>query len=167
MLSSSRKRFHWHNSSSHSATAARNAPKPKTKLLKNKSAGSFFLARNVFNSLFITSLVLCDNITKLDCDVDFSVYKILTEILEKMIELVKVSDNRINGTMRDVQIQPTQDSFVCRVQYLDDLDPFMEYNVREPPRPLYHTFNTTIPLSYQIAAVHRLLHAPHRVSVTL
>ncbi|KAJ8736910.1 hypothetical protein PYW07_000181 [Mythimna separata] len=61
--------------------------------------------------------------------------------------------------MRDIGT----DSFVCRVQYLDDLDPFMEYNVREPPRPLYHTFNTTIPLSYQIAAVHRLLQAPHRL----
>lgn len=77
-----------------------------------------------------------------------------------MIELVKVSDSRVNGTMRDIGA----DSFVCRVQYLNDLDPFMEYNVREPPRPLYHTFNTTLPLSYQIAAVHRLLQAPHRVS---
>lgn len=77
-----------------------------------------------------------------------------------MIELVKVSDkNRVNGTMRDIGA----DSFVCRVQYLNDLDPFMDYNVREPTRPLYHTFNTTIPLSYQIAAVHRLLQAPHRL----
>ncbi|XP_061717231.1 FH1/FH2 domain-containing protein 3 isoform X3 [Cydia pomonella] len=75
-----------------------------------------------------------------------------------MIELVKVND-RVNGSMRDM----VADSFICRVQYLDDLDPFMEYNVREPPRPLYHTFNTTIPLSYQIASVHRLLQAPHRL----
>ncbi|XP_063392862.1 FH1/FH2 domain-containing protein 3 isoform X3 [Cydia fagiglandana] len=75
-----------------------------------------------------------------------------------MIELVKVND-RVNGSMREL----VADSFVCRVQYLDDLDPFMEYNVREPPRPLYHTFNTTIPLSYQIASVHRLLQAPHRL----
>ncbi|XP_028158460.1 FH1/FH2 domain-containing protein 3 isoform X3 [Ostrinia furnacalis] len=76
-----------------------------------------------------------------------------------MIELVKVSEKRVNGTMRDIGA----DSFVCRVQYLNDLDPFSEYNVREPSRPLYHTFNTTIPLSYQIAAVHRLLQAPHRL----
>ncbi|XP_072930775.1 FH1/FH2 domain-containing protein 3 [Epargyreus clarus] len=77
-----------------------------------------------------------------------------------MIELVKVNDaSRVNGAMRDMGA----DSFVCRVQYLNDLDPFIEYNVREPPRPLYHTFNTTIPLSYQIAAVHRLLQAPHRL----
>lgn len=78
-----------------------------------------------------------------------------------MIDHVKVND-RMNA-MRDI----VADSFVCRVQYLDDSDPFMEYNVREPPRPLYHTFNTTIPLSYQIAAVHRLLQAPHRVSSIL
>ncbi|CAG9789018.1 unnamed protein product [Diatraea saccharalis] len=76
-----------------------------------------------------------------------------------MIELVKVNDKRAIGTMRDIGA----DSFVCRVQYLNDLDPFSEYNVREPSRPLYHTFNTTIPLSYQIAAVHRLLQAPHRL----
>lgn len=77
-----------------------------------------------------------------------------------MFELLKVSENRVNGAMRDVSAV----SFECRVQYLNDLDPFLEYNVREPPRALYHTFNTTIPLSYQIAAVHRLLQAPHRVS---
>ncbi|CAG5039319.1 unnamed protein product [Parnassius apollo] len=82
-----------------------------------------------------------------------------------MIELVKVTDSlRVNGAVRDI----SADSFVCRVQYLNDLDPFIEYNVREPTRPLYHTFNTTIPLSYQIAAVHRLLQAPHRLDdVTL
>lgn len=77
-----------------------------------------------------------------------------------MIELVKVNEKRVNGAMRDIG----GDTFVCRVQYLNDLDPFSEYNVREPSRPLYHTFNTTFPLSYQIAAVHRLLQAPHRVS---
>lgn len=80
---------------------------------------------------------------------------------EDMIELVKVGE-RVNGAVRELG----GDSFVCRVQFLNDLDPFMEYNVREPPRALYHTFNTTIPLSYQIAAVHRLLQAPHRVSPT-
>lgn len=80
-----------------------------------------------------------------------------------MIELVKTNDSRVSVGMRDLGIQ-AEDAFVCRVQYLNDLDPLMEYNVREPPRPLYHTFNTTIPLSYQVAAVQRLLHAPHRVS---
>ncbi|XP_048488325.1 FH1/FH2 domain-containing protein 3 isoform X3 [Plutella xylostella] len=79
-----------------------------------------------------------------------------------MIELVKTNDSRVSVGMRDLGIQ-AEDAFVCRVQYLNDLDPLMEYNVREPPRPLYHTFNTTIPLSYQVAAVQRLLHAPHRL----
>ncbi|XP_038216950.1 FH1/FH2 domain-containing protein 3 isoform X2 [Zerene cesonia] len=77
-----------------------------------------------------------------------------------MIELVKMPENnRVNGSMRDIGAS----SFVCRVQYLNDLDPFNEYNVRLPTRPLYHTFNLSIPLSYQIAAVHRLLQAPHRL----
>ncbi|VVC94266.1 unnamed protein product [Leptidea sinapis] len=76
-----------------------------------------------------------------------------------MIELVKMPESRVNGAVRDIG----GNTFVCRVQYLDDLDPFNEYNVREPTRPLYHTFNVTIPLSYQIAAVHRLLQAPHRL----
>ncbi|CAH4038543.1 unnamed protein product [Pieris brassicae] len=67
--------------------------------------------------------------------------------------------NGINGALRDIGVN----AFVCRVQYLNDLDPFNEYNVRLPTRPLYHTFNSLIPLSYQIAAVHRLLQAPHRL----
>lgn len=79
--------------------------------------------------------------------------------MSDMIELVKVNDKL---TMRELG-SPSSDAFVCRVQYLDDLDPLAEYLVRGPPRLLYHTFNTTIPLSYQIAAVHRLLQAPHRV----
>lgn len=99
------------------------------------------------------------------CDIHYSKtiihYKNCDKSVKKMIELVKVKDNlRVNGTVRDIGAE----TFVCRVQYLNDLDPFTEYNVREPTRPLYHTFNTTIPLSYQIAAVHRLLQAPHRVS---
>lgn len=78
-----------------------------------------------------------------------------------MIELVKMPDtNGINGALRDIGAN----AFVCRVQYLNDIDPFNEYNVRLPTRPLYHTFNSSIPLSYQIAGVHRLLQAPHRVS---
>ncbi|CAH0715947.1 unnamed protein product, partial [Brenthis ino] len=76
-----------------------------------------------------------------------------------MFELVKHNESIVDRTMREIG----SDSFVCRVQYLNDLDPLIENNVREPPRPLYHTFNTTIPLSYQIAAVHRLLQAPHRL----
>lgn len=56
-------------------------------------------------------------------------------------------------------------ALTCRVQYLNDCDPF-EYltHYPEPPRPPVHTFSCSLPLVNQIAAVHRLLKAPHRVS---
>lgn len=57
-------------------------------------------------------------------------------------------------------------SLTCRVQYVDDTDPF-EYsaNVPEPQRaPPVHSFSLTLPLINQIAGVHRALRAPHRVS---
>lgn len=58
------------------------------------------------------------------------------------------------------------DMLTCRVQYVDDTDPF-EYsaNVPEPQRsPPVHSFSLTLPLINQIAGVHRALRAPHRVS---
>lgn len=55
-------------------------------------------------------------------------------------------------------------TLTCRVMYLNDCDPF-EYHTHypEPPRPPVHTFSCTLPLINQIAAVHRLLKAPHRL----
>ncbi|CAK9825302.1 FH1/FH2 domain-containing protein 3 [Anthophora retusa] len=59
-------------------------------------------------------------------------------------------------------------SLTCRVQYLNDVDPFAyASSYPEPPRPPVHTFSATLPLINQLAAVHRLLRAPHRVSVHL
>lgn len=56
-------------------------------------------------------------------------------------------------------------SLTCRVQYLNDVDPFSyASSYPEPPRPPVHTFSATLPLINQLAAVHRLLRAPHRVS---
>ncbi|OXU16919.1 hypothetical protein TSAR_004294 [Trichomalopsis sarcophagae] len=56
-------------------------------------------------------------------------------------------------------------SLTCRVQYLNDVDPFAyASSYPEPPRPPVHTFSATLPLINQLAAVHRLLRAPHRVS---
>lgn len=53
----------------------------------------------------------------------------------------------------------------CRVQYLNDTDPFAYASTfPEPPRPPEHTFSASLPLVDQLAAVHRLLKAPHRVS---
>ena len=53
----------------------------------------------------------------------------------------------------------------CRVQYLNDTDPFAyASSFPEPARPPLHCFSTVLPLAEQLAAVHRLLRAPHRVS---
>ncbi|XP_029927523.1 FH1/FH2 domain-containing protein 3 isoform X1 [Myripristis murdjan] len=53
-------------------------------------------------------------------------------------------------------------TFVCRVQFLDDTDPFNSTNFPEPTRPPYYTFREDIPLINQIAGVHRLLKAPQK-----
>ena len=51
----------------------------------------------------------------------------------------------------------------CRVQYLDDTDPFSSVNLPEPARPPSFTFLTATILSNQINSVHKLLNAPHQV----
>uniref|UniRef100_A0AAR2M3I9 FHOD1 N-terminal GTPase-binding domain-containing protein n=1 Tax=Pygocentrus nattereri TaxID=42514 RepID=A0AAR2M3I9_PYGNA len=53
-------------------------------------------------------------------------------------------------------------TFVCRVQFLDDTDPFNSTNFPEPTRPPLFTFREEIPLINQIAGVHRLLKAPQK-----
>lgn len=54
----------------------------------------------------------------------------------------------------------------CRVQYLNDTDPFAyASSFPEPARPPLHCFSTVLPLAEQLAAVHRLLRAPQRVSL--
>lgn len=53
----------------------------------------------------------------------------------------------------------------CRVQYLDDTDPFSSTNFPEPTRPPSYTFNVDIPLGEQLAGIHRLLKAPHKVII--
>uniref|UniRef100_A0A673KXB3 FHOD1 N-terminal GTPase-binding domain-containing protein n=2 Tax=Sinocyclocheilus rhinocerous TaxID=307959 RepID=A0A673KXB3_9TELE len=54
-------------------------------------------------------------------------------------------------------------SFVCRVQFLDDTDPFNSTNFPEPTRAPLYTFREDIALINQLAGVHRLLKAPHKV----
>uniref|UniRef100_A0A8K9XU51 Formin homology 2 domain containing 3b n=1 Tax=Oncorhynchus mykiss TaxID=8022 RepID=A0A8K9XU51_ONCMY len=49
------------------------------------------------------------------------------------------------------------------VQFLDDTDPFNSTNFPEPTRPPQYTFREDIPLINQIAGVHRLLKAPHKL----
>ena len=55
----------------------------------------------------------------------------------------------------------------CRVQYLDDTDPFNSTNFPEPTRPPTYTFLTNVPLANQIAGVNRILNSPHKVSESL
>ncbi|KAJ7410692.1 hypothetical protein BTVI_52660 [Pitangus sulphuratus] len=53
-------------------------------------------------------------------------------------------------------------TLVCRVQLLDDTDPFNSTNFPEPTRPPLYTFREDIPLATQLAGVHRLLRAPQK-----
>jgi len=57
-------------------------------------------------------------------------------------------------------------TMLCKVQYLDDTDPFSSTstNFPEPTRPPTYTFLTNVPLQNQLAGVKRLLKAPHKVS---
>ncbi|XP_053570458.1 FH1/FH2 domain-containing protein 3 isoform X2 [Bombina bombina] len=54
-------------------------------------------------------------------------------------------------------------TFVCRVQFLDDTDPFNSTNFPEPTRPPLYSFREDIPIINQIVGVHRLLKAPHKI----
>ncbi|XP_038078200.1 FH1/FH2 domain-containing protein 3-like isoform X2 [Patiria miniata] len=54
-------------------------------------------------------------------------------------------------------------AFTCRVQYLDDTDPFASTVFPEPTRPPSFTFNEYLPLLDQLQAVHKFLRAPHKV----
>ncbi|XP_034561506.1 FH1/FH2 domain-containing protein 3 isoform X2 [Notolabrus celidotus] len=54
-------------------------------------------------------------------------------------------------------------TFVSRVQFLDDTDPFNSTNFPEPTRPPLYTFREDIPLINQLAGIHRLLKAPHKL----
>lgn len=52
---------------------------------------------------------------------------------------------------------------VCRVQYLDDSDPFVCTNFPEPRRPPSVSLEEDVPLSEQVAGIHKLLEAPLKV----
>ncbi|CAM9485246.1 unnamed protein product [Lampetra fluviatilis] len=54
-------------------------------------------------------------------------------------------------------------TLTCRVQFLDDTDPFSSTNFPEPTRPPTYTFLEDTPLIEQISGVHRLLKAPHKL----
>ncbi|KAM9225275.1 FH1/FH2 domain-containing protein 3 isoform 2-T2 [Dugong dugon] len=54
-------------------------------------------------------------------------------------------------------------TLACRVQFLDDTDPFNSTNFPEPSRPPLFTFREDLALGSQLAGVHRLLRAPHKL----
>uniref|UniRef100_A0ACB8FTP9 FH1/FH2 domain-containing protein 3 n=1 Tax=Sphaerodactylus townsendi TaxID=933632 RepID=A0ACB8FTP9_9SAUR len=56
----------------------------------------------------------------------------------------------------------TSAPLACRVQFLDDTDPFNSTSFPEPTRPPCYTFRPDIPLATQLASLHRLLKAPHK-----
>ncbi|XP_030649979.1 FH1/FH2 domain-containing protein 1 [Chanos chanos] len=51
-------------------------------------------------------------------------------------------------------------TITCRVQYLEDADPFVCTNFPEPRRPPPYDFNENLAINEQIAGVHKLLEAP-------
>ncbi|XP_073692715.1 FH1/FH2 domain-containing protein 1 [Garra rufa] len=51
-------------------------------------------------------------------------------------------------------------TITCRVQYLEDSDPFVCSNFPEPRRPLQYDLNEHLLLNEQIAGIHKLLNAP-------
>jgi len=53
----------------------------------------------------------------------------------------------------------------CRVQYLNDTDPFNCASFPEPTRPVLYTFLTDVPLVNQLLSLKRLLGAPHYVTL--
>ncbi|VDP68474.1 unnamed protein product [Echinostoma caproni] len=56
-------------------------------------------------------------------------------------------------------------TFTCRIQYLDDRDPFYcdSVSIMEPMRPPMYTFLLEIPLKVQLPGIHKCLQAPHRL----
>lgn len=68
---------------------------------------------------------------------------------------------------RDSTESSVKMALTCKVQYLDDTDPFASTNFPEPTRPPTYTFHLNIPLFQQIGGLHRLLSAPHSVRYML
>nr|XP_060637400.1 FH1/FH2 domain-containing protein 3 isoform X7 [Anolis sagrei ordinatus] len=54
-------------------------------------------------------------------------------------------------------------TLLCRVQFLDDTDPFNSTNFPEPSRPPLYPFRQDLPLATQLPGVHRLLKAPQKL----
>ena len=72
--------------------------------------------------------------------------------------------NNVSTARACISTEPSAKmALTCKVQYLDDTDPFASTNFPEPTRPPTYTFHLNITLCQQIAGLHRLLCAPHNV----
>ncbi|XP_060103819.1 FH1/FH2 domain-containing protein 3 isoform X7 [Heteronotia binoei] len=54
-------------------------------------------------------------------------------------------------------------TLACRVQFVDDTEPFSSTSFPEPSRPPLYAFRRDLPLSTQLPGLHRLLRAPHKL----
>lgn len=61
------------------------------------------------------------------------------------------------------------DRFNCRIQYVDDSDPFATTSCShlEPNRPIMYNFLLHQPIGEQLSEVIRTLRAPHKVVVAV
>lgn len=73
------------------------------------------------------------------------------------------SNEKLRKVQCDGPVSDAKMALTCKVQYLDDTDPFASTNFPEPTRPPTYTFHLNIPLCQQVDGLHRLLCAPHAV----
>jgi len=73
------------------------------------------------------------------------------------------SNEKLRKVQSEQSVSDVKMALTCKVQYLDDTDPFASTNFPEPTRPPTYTFHLNIPLCQQVDGLHRLLCAPHAV----
>ena len=77
------------------------------------------------------------------------------------------SSTTTNPLNDSIGLNGSSSTLQCRVQYLDDTDPFASVNLPEPARPPSFTFLTSTVLSNQLSSVQKVLNAPHKVTLLL
>ncbi|CAF3827901.1 unnamed protein product [Adineta steineri] len=75
-----------------------------------------------------------------------------------------LASSTTNTYSESIGLNGSSPTLQCRVQYLDDTDPFSSVNLPEPARPPSFTFLTSTILSNQLSSIHKVLNAPHKVA---
>ncbi|CAF1469895.1 unnamed protein product, partial [Adineta steineri] len=75
-----------------------------------------------------------------------------------------LASSTTNTYSESIGLNGSSPTLQCRVQYLDDTDPFSSVNLPEPARPPSFTFLTSTSLSNQLSSIHKVLNAPHKVA---